>query len=160
MALKVLFVCLGNICRSPLAHGYLEYLAKDLVAGKKLEVDSAGLLDLSEGDPPQPMSQKVALEEGFDISMQYSRPITCLDFKKFDLIIAMDNSVYADLKRDASSEDANKLHLFLDIIPDRKGCNIPDPMGGSFEDFRNSFSLIKIGIVAWIQKIKADTVNF
>jgi protein-tyrosine phosphatase len=107
---RILFVCLGNICRSPLAEGILRHAAGD----GSIEVDSAGTGGWHIGDPPDRRSIAVALKHGIDIARQRCRKVDSRDFEAFDLIFAMDGSNLAHLRAMAPLMAQHKLHLFLD----------------------------------------------
>jgi len=126
MAKKILMVCLGNICRSPLAEGIMKKLCEE----KKLnwQVDSAGTGGWHTGELPDRRSQAVALKNGLDIADQRARQIKKSDFKHFDTIYALDKSVYNDLKRIAPDvTSAAKVHMLSENSARNKGEDIPDP---------------------------------
>lgn len=111
--MKILMVCLGNICRSPLAEGILRHLAQE--KGLDWEVDSAGTGNWHVGDPPDRRSVKVAHRHGIDISMLKGRQFSIQDFDQFDIIYVMDLDNYRDVLRKArNGEDQNKVRLLLE----------------------------------------------
>jgi protein-tyrosine phosphatase len=123
---KILMVCLGNICRSPMAQGILE----NKLAQKKKEayVDSAGTSGWHEGEKPDGRAINTMKKFGIDISKQRSRPFHKLDFDEFDFIYTMDSSNYNDIMAIArSQEDKQKLHLILNISYPGKNLSVPDP---------------------------------
>jgi len=133
---SVLFVCLGNICRSPLAEG----IAKDLAKKYKLDIiiDSAGTGDWHIGNPPCENSQKIAKIKGIDISDLRARQVTKQDFEKFDLIIALDSSNYDNLKK-LGAKNLKKLGDF-----GFDGANVPDPYyWDDFEGFYKVYEMIE-----------------
>jgi len=133
--MKVLMVCLGNICRSPLAEGILQHLADQ----KKLywEVDSAGTSSWHEGEPPHRSSVDIAKENGIDISQQRSRPITLNDLDHFDLILTMDQSNYDNVTRLCNNDvQKSKIKSLLDFTFPGENREVPDPY------FTNNFSLV------------------
>lgn len=133
MAVKVLMVCLGNICRSPLAEGIL----KEKVSPVEVQVDSAGTAGYHIGNPPDPRSVEVAKQHGIDISMQRCRKFTPIDLIEFDLIYVMDRQNYADVAVLAESdEQLNKIRLLLD------NAEVPDPYYGGPQGFQQVFSMI------------------
>lgn len=129
--INVLFVCLGNICRSPLAEGVFRHHVKaaGLAEGPDgIFVDSAGTLGLHAGSAPDPRSILVAQKKGIDISGQACRQIGAADFGNFDYILAMDENNLAYLKGVCPPDEAHRLHLFLPFAKDLKGLKeIPDP---------------------------------
>jgi protein-tyrosine phosphatase len=149
--MKVLMVCLGNICRSPLAEGILKYRADKLELG--WEVDSAGTLYYHEGNAPHPLSQKIALLHGIDISQQKSRPFKLEDMEKFDVIFAMAIDVMQGIKQIAGeSYQEGKVTLLMDELYPGKGMNVPDPYYGPEHEYHEAFSLIDKACEAFIKK--------
>jgi protein-tyrosine phosphatase len=138
--MKILMVCLGNICRSPLAHGILE----SKLDPSRFTVDSAGTANYHIGEPPDERSIKVASENKIDISQQRGRQFVISDFDKFDQIYAMDRANFKDLKQMARNEkDLSKLSLFMDSHPDSPFQEVPDPYYGDMSDFELAFDLIE-----------------
>jgi len=129
---RVLFVCLGNICRSPAAEGILRTMAARV--GKKLDVDSAALGDWNTGLPPDARTQQAAISRGYDLSGICARQITLADFTNFDFILAMDNQNLRELQRLHTSGTA-KVKLLMNFVPGHEGKDIPDPYFGSAKDF-------------------------
>ncbi|WP_419211766.1 low molecular weight protein-tyrosine-phosphatase [Maribacter sp. X9] len=136
--MKVLMVCLGNICRSPLAEGIL----KSKVDSAYIKVDSAGTASYHVGNPPDPRSIKVAQENGIDISKQRCRKFTASDFDRFDLIYAMDKSNYGNIIGLArTKEDTEKVRLLLSEI-DLDDKEVPDPYYDSRDGFEKVYRMI------------------
>jgi protein-tyrosine phosphatase len=134
-------VCLGNICRSPLAEGILR--AKANKKGWAMEVDSAGTGGWHAGEAPDRRSQKVAAKNGIDISNQKARKFKSQDFDEFDLILAMDTENMKDLLLLAPNEKArNKVKLILNYLNPTKNQNVPDPYYGQMADFEMVFYLL------------------
>ncbi len=134
-------VCLGNICRSPLAEGIL----KDLVKEKNLdwEVDSAGTAAYHVGELPDPRSIEIGLKYGIDIRDQKARKFEVQDFFDFDKILVMDKSNYANVLSQApDSAHFDKVKLILDYNPDSKAQEVPDPYYGGKDGFDNVFNLL------------------
>ena len=126
MPVKILMVCLGNICRSPLAEGILQKKATD--AGLDWIVDSAGTNGYHNGEHPHPLSQKVAMQHGINITKQISRSFVKEDFDRFDKIYAMASDVLEDIKYIAKEKfDAQKAVLLLDEVYPNQQKKIPDP---------------------------------
>ena len=137
---RILMVCLGNICRSPLAHGVMESkLPEDL-----FYVDSAGTGAYHIGNPPDHRSIKVARNHGLDISSQSARQFKVSDFDTFDYIFAMDQSNYNNIVSLArNNTDIGKLKLFLEENTSISNKNVPDPYYGDMRDFEHVFDLIE-----------------
>jgi low molecular weight protein-tyrosine phosphatase len=125
MVTRVLFVCLGNICRSPTAEGVFNGMV--VAAGLNVQADSAGTSGWHNGHAPDARSQAEALARGYDLSAQQSRQITRSDFDRFDLILAMDNSNLADLRAMQPAGSRARVGLLLDYAPDQPLREVPDP---------------------------------
>jgi protein-tyrosine phosphatase len=123
----VLFVCLGNICRSPTAEGVLRHLAALEAPGLALEIDSAGTADYHIGAPPDLRSQRAALRRGIDISGLRARQVTQGDFERFDLILAMDRENLRELKVRKPRGSGASVKLFLEYAPELNLQDVPDP---------------------------------
>ncbi len=137
--IPILMVCLGNICRSPLAHGILE----SKLNSEKFYVDSAGTGDFHIGEAPDYRSIKIAMEHGIDISNQRVRQFKVSDFDAFDFIFVMDNSNYDNvisLARDDS--DTKKVQRILDLNPSISNKTVPDPYHGDVHDFAHVYDLL------------------
>jgi len=138
--MKILMVCLGNICRSPMAEGILRYkLEKKNISWT---VDSAGIGPWHVGDPPDARAIATALAHGIDISKQRGRQISEDDFAKFDLILAMDESVYRDIQNMQNS-DHDKVQLIMDFAYPGKRLNVPDPYYND-DGFEHVFELLDL----------------
>jgi protein-tyrosine phosphatase len=137
---RILFVCLGNICRSSLAEGILRHVAADDL----VDVDSAGTGGWHIGDPPDRRSIAVARKHGVDIARQRCRKVDASDFEPFDLILAMDRSNLANLRAMAPPAAQHKLHLFLDYTlgVDR---DVPDPYYKGPEGFETVYDMLLQG---------------
>ncbi|WP_414902345.1 low molecular weight protein-tyrosine-phosphatase [Sphingomonas flavalba] len=133
MVSAVLFVCLGNICRSPLAEAALRAEAE--VRGLDLIVDSAGTADWHKGKAPDPRSQAVALRHGIDISGYRGRQVTAADFRRFSHIVALDANNMADLRRIAPDDATARVSLLLDFVAGREGQAVADPYYGDDAGF-------------------------
>ena len=136
---KVLMVCLGNICRSPLAQGILESKVNpDLVY-----VDSAGTAGYHVGEPPDSRSIKVGLKNGVNISHQTSRKFRVDDFEAFDVIYAMDSRNYKNiLKLARNSEDREKVKMILNEVNPNGNKSVPDPYYGELRGFDNVYQML------------------
>jgi protein-tyrosine phosphatase len=139
--MRILMVCLGNICRSPLAEGILAQKAKS--KGLDWEVDSAGIGDWHTGQLPDQRSIKVAKKHGIDLTTQRARQVKRSDFQAFDLIFAMDSQNFADLNRLAKTEEeTKKIRLFLDLTFPNENKGVPDPYFGDDAEFEHVFHLL------------------
>ena len=139
--MKILMVCLGNICRSPIAEGVL--IDKAAKAGLNWKIESAGTNGFHNGEHPHHLSTKICLENGIDISSQRSRKFVKKDLLEYDMIFAMANDVIFDIQRiaqDAYTEE--KVQLFLEPLYPGKLQNVPDPWYGTEKDFVEVYELI------------------
>lgn len=135
----ILMVCLGNICRSPLAEGIL----KSKLSKVDFFVDSAGTSGFHEGEKPDARSIEVALKHGLDISSQKSRPFTVTDFDTYDYIYVMDHSNYNNVVHLArNAADTQKVQLILTHTPDAYTLEVPDPYYGGPQGFDNVYRLL------------------
>lgn len=139
--MKILMVCLGNICRSPLAEGVLQHKAKK--AGLDWIINSAGTNGYHVGEAPHPLSQKVARLNGIDICQQRARRFVREDFDRYDKIYAMAEDVIDDIRRIARDRfDANKVDLFLNELHPGQNLSVPDPWYGTEPGYHEVFTLI------------------
>lgn len=139
--MRILMVCLGNICRSPLAEGILQEKVKK--AGLDWVVDSAGTNHYHTGDAPHPLSQKIALINGIDISQQRARRFTTEDLTQFDKIYALAGDVLNDIQRITGNKfDSTKVDLLLNEQYPGKNLDVPDPYYGGEPDFHEVYELL------------------
>lgn len=141
--MKVLMVCLGNICRSPLAEGILQQKAKE--KGLDISVDSAGTASYHIGSKPDERSIEVANKHGIDISKQKARQFKADDFYAFDLILAMDKSNLKNIKDLAPAKDLEaKAQLILDYTQEVKESEVPDPYYGEDDGFLKVYKMLDL----------------
>jgi protein-tyrosine phosphatase len=139
--MRILMVCLGNICRSPLAEGILQ--EKAWRAGLPWSVESAGTNGYHDGEPPHPLSRKVALLNGIDISRQRSRRFRANDFEQFDRIYAMAGDVMEEIRRIAGRRfDPARADLMLNLLHPGRDLDVPDPWGGPESDYHQVYRLL------------------
>lgn len=156
--MKILMVCLGNICRSPLAEGVMQHKAD--LAGLNWTIDSAGTLDFHAGSAPHPMSQRVAQKNGIDISQQQARPFVAEDFNRFDVVYAMDNTILAEMKRIAGPLfNEAKAQLFLNELHPGKNYDLKDPYYGPEIGFEEAYQLVDQTCEAILKKHSTTTNN-
>jgi len=138
---KILVVCLGNICRSPMAEGILRDRIKK--AGKNAIVDSAGTSDYHNGAPPDLRAIKTLSQKGIDISGLAARNFTVRDFDDFDYIYAMDFSNYMNIISKArNEEDKAKVAMIMDIVSPGNNRSVPDPFYGSWDGFEEVYEML------------------
>lgn len=141
---RVLFVCMGNICRSPTAEAVVREFARR-EAGLALEVDSAGTHGYHTGDAPDERSIVAARRRGFDLATLRARVVEAADFERFDLVLAMDDAVLQRLRELAPPRHAERVRLFLDFAPGLGRRDVPDPYYGSAAGFEEVLDLVEEG---------------
>ena len=131
--MKILVVCLGNICRSPIAEGILTQLSVD--RGLAWEIDSAGTSGWHDGEPPDQRAIAICRNHGIEIGQQRSRRLIMEDFTNHDLILAMDDTNYSDIRSLGGAQYAGKIHRIMDFADADNGGVVPDPyFDGRFEE--------------------------
>jgi protein-tyrosine phosphatase len=141
--IRVLFVCLGNICRSPTAEGVLRAVAAREAPELGLEVDSAGTAGYHVGEPPDARTRQAAARRGYDLSSLRARIVEPRDFERFDLILAMDRENLSVLQRRAPPSAHERLHLFLEFAPQREIEDVPDPYYGGVNGFEEVLDMVE-----------------
>jgi protein-tyrosine phosphatase len=141
--MKVLFVCYGNICRSPTAHGVFEAFVQKAGLDSKVLVDSGGTSGYHEGDPPDERSQLHARKRGFDLSRLRSKPITPEMLAGSDYVLAMDRANIEGIQRVCPPEHRRKVQLFLDYAPEQSTREVPDPYYGGTAGFERVLDLVE-----------------
>ena len=155
----VLFVCLGNICRSPTAEGVFRHrVAKDGLA-EHVTTDAAGTGDWHIGKPPHRDTMQAAKRRGYDLSRLRARLVTPKDFDRFPVILAMDRSNLANLSRMRPSGFKGHLGLFLDFAPDQPIREMPDPYGGGREDFDRVLDLVEQGVDGLLKSLRLQGID-
>jgi len=139
--IRILFVCLGNICRSPTAEGALRQLSAAAGSRVAVEVDSAGIGDYHLGEPPDPRTQSAAAARGIDLRKLRARQVQRADFTDFDLILAMDRRNLRALRALQPAGSSAELALFLEFAG-QSGAEVPDPYTGTAADFERVLDLI------------------
>jgi protein-tyrosine phosphatase len=143
---RILFVCTGNICRSPSAEGVLRKRAAEAGLSDRLELDSAGLGPWHVGHPPDERAAAAAAARGYRLDGQIARQVTADDFARHDLILAMDHGHLRDLQRLAPAGARASVRLFLDFAADAGGGDVPDPYYGGRTGFETMMDLIEAGV--------------
>lgn len=141
---QVLFVCLGNICRSPTAEGVFRQKVEQAGLHETIRVDSAGTSAWHIGSPPDPRSVEAAGRRGYDLSPLRARQVDApVDFLQFDLILAMDQANLAHLQALCPAACQDKVRLFLDFLPSAPTREVPDPYYGGGEGFNHVLDLVE-----------------
>lgn len=158
MPTRILFVCLGNICRSPLAEGVFRRKVEGAGLGDQFEVDSAGIGPWHVGDPPDRRMRETARVHGLDISGQRGRQLDSSDFNAFDHIFAMDHSVLRDTLSHAPGDNhAAKVTLFRELDPEADGeLDVPDPYYGGAEGFERVYEIVDRTCGAIVEALVAE----
>jgi protein-tyrosine phosphatase len=138
---KILFVCLGNICRSPTAEGVLRVIAARDFPSLTIEVDSAGTADYHVGEPPDRRTVAAARRRGYELGSLRARLVQRDDFLRFDQILAMDRANLIELERRRPQGASARLGLFMAFAPDSDFDEVPDPYYGGIEDFERVLDL-------------------
>ena len=146
--MKVLFVCLGNICRSPMA----EAMFRNKITNEKIEVDSAGTGSRTKGMAPHKGTKEILNKLNISYENMHARQITKEDFIDYDYIFAMDQQNFKDLKLMSNKKYHHKIHLFLDILENPKKKEVPDPWYTG--NFKETEKLIGQANELWFNKIK------
>ena len=152
--IRVLFCCMGNICRSPTAHGVFEGMVREAGLSKRIFIDSAGTHAYHVGETPDRRSQETAKKRGYDLSLQRARKVKAEDFLAFDYVLAMDQDNYYNLHAICPAGYEARLALFLDFAPDLGQREVPDPYYGGANGFEQVFDLVEAasrGLLADIQ---------
>ena len=146
MKKKVLFVCTGNICRSPTAEGVLRHLARDV--GIELHVESAGIGDWHVGQAPDERAQHHARSRGYDLSAQRARQVRKRDFEEFDLIVAMDRGHLQILQEHCPPQHHGKLRMLIN------GRDVPDPYHGGPEGFERVLDMVEAACLGLLSELR------
>ena len=152
---KVLFVCMGNICRSPTAQGVFEALVVREGLQQRVRVDSAGTHAYHIGEPPDPRAQQAALRRGVDLSVQRARKVCPEDFSDFHYVLAMDRDNYEALREICHPDYAERLRLFLEFAPHLGERDVPDPYYGGAQGFERVLDLIEAAAAGLLADMRA-----
>ncbi len=152
---NVLFVCMGNICRSPTAEGVFTELVKRQGFGEQLRIDSAGTIDYHTGEAPDSRAQEASRRRGIDIGHLRARQVAESDYCEFDYVLAMDRENLNYMMHECPHEKRDRLSLFLDFAPDESVREVPDPYYGGQNGFDRVFALVLAaseGLLSHIQE--------
>jgi protein-tyrosine phosphatase len=152
---SILFVCMGNICRSPLAEGIFTHITETAQQQERFHVDSAGTGGWHAGNPPDPRSVAIAAQHGIDISSQRARQIKGDDFEHFDLILCMDDDNLSRVLQSCPQSLRHRVHLFSQYVVGTDD-NVPDPYYGGEDGFLSVYNMLFAGCRSLLEKIDAD----
>lgn len=152
----VLFVCMGNICRSPMAEGAFRDAAEKAGISERVNIDSAGTIGYHAGSPPDPRAQDAARKQGIDISGQRSRKLTASDFETYDYILVMDFDNLNDVTAQCPEDYKSRISMFLSHTPHLPIDEMPDPYGGHRNDFDMCYSAAIDAADGLLAKIKGE----
>ncbi len=153
---KVLFVCTGNICRSPTAHGVFRHLVQAAGLDDRIAVDSAGTHGYHVGEPPDQRSVRAASARGYDLSDLRARRVTAADFAEFDHILAMDRGHLDQLLRLRPPGARAEVRLFLDDAPHAPRREVPDPYYGEGGHFAEVLDLVEAGARGLLARLRRE----
>ena len=154
--ISVLMVCMGNICRSPMAEGILRREVMKAGLQDRVDIDSAGTHSYHIGSPPDPRAQAAISRRGVDISDLRGRQVADTDFEKFDYILAMDEDNLGILRRKAPSRAQEKIHLLLSFSGKFAHQPVPDPYYGGANGFEENLDMIEDAVAGLIDDIRAS----
>ena len=152
--MKILFVCLGNICRSPTAETVFRQIAAREAPDLVIEIDSAGTAGYPVGCPPDQRTRAAARRRGYDMSALRARVVEPQDFGRFDLILAMDRENLETLNRRAPVEARSRIRLFLEFAPESDATEVPDPYYGDANGFEEVLDLVELASRGLLQHLR------
>ena len=154
--MRILFVCMGNICRSPSAEGVFRALLVQRAPQLSVELDSAGTHDYHVGEPPDARSIAAALRRGIDLSALRARTVRTSDFDEFDLILAMDEQNLRELRRRAPAHRHERIRLMMEFGPDASLRAVPDPYYGGPPGFEQVLDLLEEAAEGLLRELQSQ----
>jgi protein-tyrosine phosphatase len=153
--MRILFVCLGNICRSPTAEGVFRHLVGQRAPDFSIEIDSAGTHDYHLGEPPDRRAVSAALRRSIDLSGLRARRVHDEDFERFDLILAMDEENLRELRQRATPRHHERIRLMMEYAPQAGRTAVPDPYYGGAQGFEEVLDLLEEAAAGLLQELLA-----
>lgn len=157
--ISVLFVCMGNICRSPIAEGVFRDILRRHASELEVNLDSAGTHAYHLGESPDPRAQQAAEQRGVDISQLTARKINEKDFEQFDFVLAMDQVNCRLLCKLSPVEYRSRIHLFLDYAPGLKRKDVPDPYYGDSDGFEHVLDLVEEASIGLLEHLRSRVLK-
>lgn len=156
--IKILFVCMGNICRSPTAEGVFRHQVTEAGQTDKIIIDSAGTHAYHIGSSPDRRAQQAALQRGYDLSSLRGRQVGPGDFHEFDYILAMDKENLVNLSHICPSQEQHKLKLFMEFSRGFSEREVPDPYYGGNQGFENVLNMVEDAASGLLEEILARKI--
>ncbi len=154
--IAVLFVCTGNICRSPMAEGVFQRLVAEAGLAERITVGSTGMIDFHAGCAPDPSGQAVAARHGYDIAGQSARRIDKRNFARFDYVVALGRGHHRQLMALRPEGSEARLSLMMEFAPRFGTLDVPDPYGAAEGDFEQALRMIETGAGGLLEAIRAE----
>ena len=151
--MRILFICMGNICRSPTAEAVFRHLLQQRAPDVTVEIDSAGTHDYHVGEAPDRRALAAARRRGIDMSGLHARQIQYSDFERFDLLLAMDQENVAELRRRAPATYQERIRLFMEYAPQAHSRVVPDPYYGGTQGFEEVLDLLEQASMGLIEEV-------
>jgi protein-tyrosine phosphatase len=152
--IKVLFICMGNICRSPTAEAVFRHYVESAGWSEHILIDSAGTHDYHVGDPPDTRALRAAQQRGYDMSKLRGRQVAAEDFRHFDYVLAMDQTNLAILQRITSPDSTTQARLFLDYARHHAEHEVPDPYYGGADGFERVLDMVEDAAQGLLEEIR------
>ena len=152
--ISVLFVCMGNICRSPMAEGVFRQRVEEAGLGDRVHIDSAGTHAYHVGEPPDPRARETASRRGIELEALRARRVTREDLTLFDYVLAMDQDNLAILQELAEPAQHERIRLFMEFAPEMKVREVPDPYYGGQGGFDQVFDLVEAAADGLLEEIR------
>lgn len=151
---KVIFVCMGNICRSPTAEAVFRHYVEEAGLAEHIQIDSAGTHDYHIGDPPDLRTQRAAQQRGYDMKALRGRQVEAGDFRRFDYVLAMDQANLAMLRRITPPDSDTQARLFLEYARHHFEREVPDPYYGGADGFERVLDMAEDAAQGLLQEIR------
>ena len=152
----ICFVCLGNICRSPTAEGVMRHQVDAAGLADRIAIDSAGTGDWHVGEPPDTRAQAAARTRGYDLSALRARQVNAVDFERFDLLLAMDEANFAELRRRCPPEHRDKVRLLMEFAPGATEIEVADPYFGGAQGFEQVLDQVERACAGLLDTLRSS----